>query len=225
MTRFLALTLALTAALVGLMAASGDAAPNELVWDRDYASLQNPVEQQTCDGGFNEPDCPPELWVTNRTGCPWDVDDHIEARASARLRPGESIGGNECLIGDAWHRIAVAGCVGVNGDALVRLEVRTPPAVISVERRGSPCAIACIVGPAYPYESVYMQEIEGSNGGRGVVATLTASVTNAGKGRKDSRVSLVLKHRSLDSHCRGVYPADFECVPPTPDGPLWCERP
>lgn len=194
-------------------------------WSRTYASFQQPVEQQTCDGGYNEPDCPPSLWVTNPTSCPWDVDDRLEASASARIGPGESIGGDECLIADAWHGIYVTGCVRSG-----RLEFRatTPTGDWVLSRTVSQdCAAMCIFGSAYPIASPYMQDIPGSNGGRGVPTTLSVRLTNTSKGKRQASVLLSLEHQAVTTERCGHWwegqAAGFTCDEPV-DGPRFCWR-
>ncbi len=67
--------------------------------------LQTPVEQQT-QGGATQPD--QNLWVTNPTGTPWDIDDRHLVTDKGYLDPGQSASFTEYMVAD-WANTHILG--------------------------------------------------------------------------------------------------------------------
>jgi len=158
-------------------------------------NIQNPVEQET-DYPFPEDQ---SLWVINPIpNCAWDVDDFWQRIAQGSLRAGETLAIDECVI--ASPRGFVRTIDGVtaswsNSGSWYGVQVRADTDALAVTECYQPESRCFTITPAYdaPNHSwLYnlctnaqfnnddpaLVEIPGSQGGIGLVQTVTVSVTN-----------------------------------------------
>jgi hypothetical protein len=188
MLRILALAVTVILAAAGPVAA---AKPVPFTIGQIAFQHQQPVEQQT-PGGATQPD--QTLWVINRTDCIWDADDQWLAAGYGYLEPGASRSISTCIIGDwaahdAW------------GWAVVR---RGPTPAISVRLSGGPTA-SCVRGPDYDYGSA-LPPIPDSNGGVGVIHTVTFTIRNPSDRRIHiDRAEFTLRMRGTGPESCGAY--------------------
>jgi len=188
------------------------------------AEIQQPVEQQT--PGWLLP-CPLDLplcrsvqslWVTNPTGMPWDVDDHIDRMGAGPLDSGASLTDSLSYTADCdgsqcgpYRFVVVRASVASSS---LQLSVDITPGQnggVDSYTAGSPTWNAstrkweyflCQKAPSYPYGDLRLQLIPGSNGGMGVPTSVTLTVVNGSKALKSAAVSW-----GLDSIPSGVCPA------------------
>ncbi len=204
MRRLAGLFLGIAAIGAGIVLASASlpGSSSDPTWSRQSRSIHPRVEQQGD--------------VVNPTDCVWDTDDTLIDIGWARLAPGETLEGQECLIADLGHRIAAHACAPKGASrVLLSLSVSVPKGTWTQQTViDEGCQAVCIVGPAYPNESEYMEPIPNSNGGIGVPTTITAFVQNLGKGKKALSVGLYVSHRNANQWLCGAYP-----------GPQWSSTP
>ena len=138
--------------------------------------LQNPVEQQS-PGFFQH--TTPELWVYNRTGCVWDVDDdQVRYATNAYLDPG------------ARPRVPdLAGIwlISKSPDLLITISF-SPGWSFTLQPRWNSGSKSydykgCNGTPSYAQGDPALQPIPNSNGGVGVPTQVKLIVKNSGAHR------------------------------------------
>jgi hypothetical protein len=188
------LVLGLTlACLLTLHAAPAEAGRNAMGYVL-YGSFVDPTIEQQTDLPFGSGNV-----VTNpyrATPCAWDVDDHWYSIAEGTLRAGQSLTKTECVVSSpagffvsvngnwGWYYYAL-GWYGVQVKADVgTLDVRVCYDVEDYCITATPTQVAgswvynsCSLA-AYSPDDPTVQDIPGSNGGRGVVHQVTTTVTN-----------------------------------------------
>lgn len=151
------------------------------------------VEQQT-DWAFP---ADPAEWVVNPYGvCLWDVDDHWQYWGSGSLKPGESASVDLCVVSDpvsiyktvsgvtTWYSqetkfialsVTTAKTAGLDVSVCYRPQGRCfyPHPVGS-----SPVTYESCTQVRYGRDDPALSEIPGSQGGIGVLTTVTVTVTN-----------------------------------------------
>lgn len=183
----------LSLALVCVFPVAAHGGPSTFAWSViSNVQIDQPVEQQTPwidDGGPGQPWWPNDrsLWVTNPTGCAWDVDDHWQVFADGALTAAsypfcfvvETPSVHNTLWGqEGWWSFAPRA---------LAVSVRSSSPSLTVKACFSPGA--CTTFPpqqekrSYNYHGCVRlttqnaSEIAGSNGGLGEITqgTLTAS--------------------------------------------------
>jgi len=212
----------LTAVL--LIAAKPISATTSFQFSVQGSEIQQPVEQQT--PGWLLP-CPlteticrfdQTLWVTNPTGMPWDVDDHMDRAAMGSLGSATTVTDNLSYTADCD-----GGQCGPYRFVVVRASVAAPSLQMSVvitpgQNGGQDNYAAsaptwnpttkkwdyyfCQKTPSYPDSDPRLQLIANSNGGMGVPTSLVLTVTNSGKTLRNAYVTW-----GLDAIAAGVCPA------------------
>ena len=144
-------------------------------------TIDQPVEQESPDYFFG-PRTHPETWVTNPTGCDWDVDDWTAEQGTGDLAGGASVSTTICLVADQYdnfggdnHAIAV-GVSSTSPDLIVTATNdfgRDERAGVEPDGHGYRYQICTSDSTAGPYPS-----IADSNGGTGLVVTWTVTVAN-----------------------------------------------
>lgn len=207
-----------------LVAAKPVTTTTGLHFSTQSVEIQQPVEQQT--PGWLLP-CPLDLplcrnvqslWVTNPTGMPWDVDDHIDRSGSGPLDAGASATDSLSYTGDCdgsqcgpYRFVVVRASVPSSS---LRLSVDITPGQNGGVDSFAAAAptwnattkkwdyLLCQKAPSYSYGDARLQPILGSNGGTGVPTSVTLTVTNGGKALRSASVTW-----GLDSITAGVCPA------------------
>lgn len=191
-------TLLLCAALFTLVVTAAPAAGSTFNWGlSSNVQIDQPVEQQTpwiADGGDGQAWWPNDtsLWVTNPTGCAWDVDDHWQLFADGALAAGVPVTYQFCSIVETtsiWTTIYGNQNWWSFPKRLAGVSVRTRSPDLTVEV----CLSDCVQVPRYPdgrgyeYRGCLIRalpvggpsiiEVPGSNGGLGAVTQGTFRVT------------------------------------------------
>lgn len=217
--------------LVGGSSAGAKGGPQPL----DFHLLSNvqidqPVEQQTewrfdgCGSGCNF--APQPEWVTNPTGCAWDVDDHWQKGSiDVYLDSGASVSATECVVADTdpifGTHFGMAGWWS-NPPRYVSLEILSPSPAVTGSVCFQPQARCFSLVPRYDaaarnWRSVgcaalsydpadpALTSIQGSNGGVGVQTVATVTVTNTSSKRvaKLAASLIVLGGYVPSSDCNG----------------------
>lgn len=190
----------LAAVLVAVLVAPVGAAPPS-----SFDFLEGPGSGQRTAWIEQQDDWPkPADFIRNSSGCPWSVNDHLNwGPIQGYLDPG-AVSGSYCIVSDfnpvyatrngttAWWSMAAYGYFG--------LSLRTSLATHSVEVCYSPQGRCFPLSPtwdaafkawrwefcgraSYAPDDPALVDIEGSHGGRGVVTTVTARITNTGTKR------------------------------------------
>ena len=152
--------------------------------------LQNPVEQQS-PGFFQH--TTPELWVYNRTGCVWDVDDdQVRYATNAYLDPGAWVVDEICLIADwagqNWSgHLAGIWLISKSPDVLVTISF-SPGWSFTLQPTWNSGSKSydykgCNGTPSYAQGDPALQPIPNSNGGVGVPTQVKLTVKNSGAHR------------------------------------------
>lgn len=164
----------LAASAAFLVAATGNAAKPQhaggdhaFSWQLTNLDIAGDVEQQP--------------GVVNSDGCLWDIDDNWRMGDGGNLGAGEVASASQCLVADGAYHLT-----GVSVEALSpQLKVTVgyePQAVVftltpeQIDRRLWRY-LGCVTGPLYGNWPA-LPVIEGSNGGHGLVTTVTVTVEN-----------------------------------------------
>ena len=187
---------------------AADAGPQQgWTWQRT-TYIHQPVEQESPNffncagawGGASGGTCAPDesTWVTNPTGCVWDVDDSYAWAGSSDLAKGTSQSATACAVADQYDNFA-------GDDHSVQAVVSAPSGALAV-------TVTSDQGDAYTATPVYDKAsrawvyrvceldltpgpyptIDGSNGGTGTVVNWTITVTN-NTGQAVKRVTAILQ--------------------------------
>ena len=189
--------LALCLLLMTPSPAAAGGKPQQLAFVTDLASYQSqdPVEQQSPDFFFWDRSHP-QTWVTNRTGCVWDIDDDQEritysptsSPDRSYMAPGQQATDDRCVIAD-WDgynygpaHFAVLSFRASSANLAVTLTV-TPGYVITATPVYDPTwhdylYTGCRRVPTYQPGDPMVQAIPNSNGGWGVPTTAMVSIMN-----------------------------------------------
>lgn len=187
--------------------------------------VQQPVEQQTPGWGqpcpATEPVCAKDqtLWVVNRTGWLWDVDDYwTRFSNNGTLEPGATVTDQVGYIADCDgtscgpFRIADLRLSSASSHLLITVTISPgpdggPPVVYTV---ASPVYVKstreweytwCAYPPSYQYADPNLQPIPDSNGGTGVPTSVTLSVTNMDSRRTNVGGSWGLDQENTGARC------------------------
>jgi hypothetical protein len=194
MRRRLLTGLALVAAVLaagesGAKSSSNDAFRLDLVWEQ----TDTIIELQSIPWGF--PDSGQEQWVHRSAAtrdCFWDSDDHARYLAPTRstLAAAATYTLSRCVVADdpAYPNYAFFyGLVLESPSANLRVSITVTTANMSYTHTLTPTAEAnmfvyrgCLGGPVYEY-SQDVVGFPGTNGGTGVPAVVTFTVTNPTK--------------------------------------------
>jgi len=191
---------ALLASLGGAPAAArvrATSGPAGMTYKLYQKNIQSPVEQET---DYPFPADQSE-WVINPFGdvpCGWDVDDYWQKMAMGSLRAGETLAIDECMIaspGSSWRTIYGQTAWWSTSPGWYGVQVRADTDALSVSVCYQPegrCFTPGLVYDAPNRSWLYnlcltavlanddplLGEIPGSQGGIGLVQTLTVSVAN-----------------------------------------------
>ncbi|HEY4612509.1 MAG TPA: hypothetical protein VII11_05965 [Bacteroidota bacterium] len=170
------LSLAILATFILVMPASaGRQGVTELITSE--LSITGPIVQQSPDP------CSEETCVRNpTTNCLWNVDDRWTAGIAARkIGAGVSASGSVCLISDNHVPFWGAQVRAEKGDLLVTLHFEPQNVTFRLDpvQWGTKAWEwkGCMSGPYYPGWNA-LPEIPDSNGGHGVLGTVTFTITN-----------------------------------------------
>lgn len=198
---------ALLAVATVLLVAGSAAAKDAPRWFGQL-QLQQPVEQQTpgwslpCPAGYVG-DCSQDrsLWVTNPTGCIWDVDDNGDLDWDGDLIASAQTSVTACVVED-WRVHPLSFGVNAHSDLLdatvcVGSDCHTlVPFRVNANTSGYEfCVVASSLGLPLPL-------VEGSNGGIGALTTFVFTVRNpTRKTARDVRASFRAGWSRLPQGC------------------------
>ena len=165
----------LTALLLVMPASAGPPGVTELI--TSDLSITGPIVQQSPDP------CTEATCIRNpTTTCLWNVDDRWTAGAVARkIGAGISASGSVCLIADNHVPFWGARVWAEKGDLRVTLHFEPQNVTFRLDPVQWDTKVwvwkGCMFGPYYPGWNV-LPEIPDSNGGRGMLGSVTFTVTN-----------------------------------------------
>ena len=173
-------------------------------WQRS-GDIQQPVEQESpnfffCGGSAGPLNCAfdPSTWVTNPTGCAWDVDDYTDLLGANAIAKDQTVSTSVCAVADGYDNYGfdnhpVQTVTTASTDALVvTLASDNGSSFTAIPQYDKAsrawtyriCTVDRTPGP-YPV-------IDGSNGGTGIVVNWTLTITNA-SGQPQRKVTSMLQ--------------------------------
>ena len=154
-------------------------------------NIQQPVEQQSpnfffCGGALGPVNCAfdPSTWVSNPTGCVWDMDDYIDVSGNGDLPKGQTMSTTTCAVADGFDNYG-------NDNHPVEVLVTAPTNALTVTLVND-FGVSFTATPVYSRAARAWQfqictrdttpgpfpVIDGSNGGTGTIVNWPRSVTN-----------------------------------------------
>jgi hypothetical protein len=188
-------------------------------------SLNDPVEQESpnffyCGGSLGPLWCDfdPSTWVTNPTGCAWDVDDILVRRGYGDLASGDTASDSICLIADSHinfggdpHIIDVWLVAPMDSlEVTVTNTAGVTWVLTPVERKHDYLYGACFYDTVAQRDQTY-PVVPDSNGGTGTRVDYRLTVTNPGR---------TVRSVTAYEEVRGTTPPGSSAVP-CPDDSYW----
>lgn len=162
------------------------------------------------------------LWVVNPTGCLWDPDDSDHVVVSGYVNAGETATLTDCIVANPdpiWMTsYGTTGWWHWAPHPNLTFDVRAPSPGLIVTICYQPQGVCftlppratvdgyeyagCVTGPIYNADSTAVQPVAGSNGGYGVMTTVTFNVRNP-TGKRLAKIG-VLVDGGNDQLCTGT---------------------